>query len=60
VHRSYTELPLVAGGKPFGGGMTSEMQAAEPLAGVSGSHSLTFRFIRPASRRPVARIISNT
>jgi len=29
-------LPLLAGGKSFGGRMTSQAQAAEPLAGVRG------------------------
>jgi uncharacterized protein len=29
-------LPLIAGGKSFGGRMTSQAQALEPLAGVKG------------------------
>jgi hypothetical protein len=29
-------LPLIAGGKSFGGRMTSQAQAAAPLAGVAG------------------------
>src|SRR5438552_3079954 len=30
------ELPLIAGGKSFGGRMTSQAQAAKPLPGVRG------------------------
>jgi len=33
---SYEELPIFAGGKSFGGRMTSEAQAQEPLSGVRG------------------------
>jgi uncharacterized protein len=36
------ELPLVAGGKSFGGRMTSTAQAEEPLAGVRGLVFLGF------------------
>jgi predicted alpha/beta-hydrolase family hydrolase len=36
------ELPLFAGGKSFGGRMTSQAQAAEPLAGVRGLAFLGF------------------
>src|SRR5260370_39426959 len=36
-------LPLVAGGKSFGGRMTSQAQAAAPLAGVPGLAFLAFR-----------------
>lgn len=35
AHR-YPGLPLLAGGKSFGGRMTSQAQAAEPLPGVRG------------------------
>jgi predicted alpha/beta-hydrolase family hydrolase len=34
--RAAPHLPLLAGGKSFGGRMTSQAQAAEPLAGVRG------------------------
>jgi predicted alpha/beta-hydrolase family hydrolase len=34
--RLLPELPLIAGGKSFGGRMTSQAQAAVPLSGVSG------------------------
>jgi len=36
------ELPLVAGGRSFGGRMTSQAQAIEPLAGVRGLGFLAF------------------
>jgi predicted alpha/beta-hydrolase family hydrolase len=36
AHRRAGEVPLFAGGKSFGGRMTSQAQALEPLAGVSG------------------------
>src|SRR2546426_5779512 len=35
-------LPLIAGGKSFGGRMTSQAQAAAPLAGVQGLAFLGF------------------
>jgi predicted alpha/beta-hydrolase family hydrolase len=34
--RRFPQLPLFAGGKSFGGRMTTQAQAAEPLAGVQG------------------------
>lgn len=34
--RRFPSLPLIAGGKSFGGRMTSQAQALEPLAGVVG------------------------
>ena len=40
-------LPLIAGGKSFGGRMTSQAQAAAPLAGVRGLAFLGF----PSTRR---------
>jgi predicted alpha/beta-hydrolase family hydrolase len=43
------ELPLFAGGKSFGGRMTSGAQAAEPLAGVKGLIFLGFP-LHPAGR----------
>ncbi len=42
-------LPLVAGGKSFGGRMTSQAQAASPLAGVRGLAFLGFP-LHPAGR----------
>ena len=42
-------LPLVAGGKSFGGRMTSQAQAATPLAGVSGLAFLGFP-LHPAGK----------
>src|SRR5262245_44682088 len=48
------ELPLFAGGKSFGGRMTSQAQAAAPLAGVRGLAFLGFPLHpagRPASER---------
>jgi len=40
--RRLTELPLFAGGKSFGGRMTSQAQAASPLPGVRGLIFLGF------------------
>jgi uncharacterized protein len=40
--RLLPELPLVAGGKSFGGRMTSQAQAKEPLPGVRGLAFLGF------------------
>jgi predicted alpha/beta-hydrolase family hydrolase len=34
--RRYPGLPILAGGKSFGGRMTSQAQAGEPMAGVRG------------------------
>jgi predicted alpha/beta-hydrolase family hydrolase len=42
VSRLVPELSLVAGGKSFGGRMTSQAQAASPLLGVSGLVFLGF------------------
>ncbi len=47
--RLVPELPLVAGGKSFGGRMTSQAQAASPLAGVRGLAFLGFP-LHPAGR----------
>jgi predicted alpha/beta-hydrolase family hydrolase len=49
AHRRIPELPLFAGGKSFGGRMTSGAQAAEPLAGVRGLVFLGFP-LHPAGR----------
>jgi predicted alpha/beta-hydrolase family hydrolase len=48
------ELPLVAGGKSFGGRMTSQAQAASPLPGVRGLAFLGFP-LHPAGRPSDAR-----
>lgn len=47
--RRYPELPLVAGGKSFGGRMTSQAQAAAPLSGVRGLAFLGFP-LHPAGK----------
>lgn len=44
-----TELPLIAGGKSFGGRMTSQAQAALPLPGVRGLAFLGFP-LHPAGK----------
>jgi predicted alpha/beta-hydrolase family hydrolase len=45
--RQLPELPLFAGGKSFGGRMTSQAQAAEPLPGVCGLAFLGFPLHAP-------------
>lgn len=47
-------LPLIAGGKSFGGRMTSQAQAAEPLDGVRGLAFLGFP-LHPAGKPSDAR-----
>jgi predicted alpha/beta-hydrolase family hydrolase len=47
-------LPLIAGGKSFGGRMTSQAQAAAPLAGVRGLAFLGFP-LHPAGKPSTAR-----
>jgi hypothetical protein len=47
--RALPELPLVAGGKSFGGRMTSQAQAAAPLSGVRALVFLGFP-LHPAGR----------
>lgn len=47
--QSLPGLPLVAGGKSFGGRMTSQAQATSPLAGVRGLAFLGFP-LHPAGR----------
>jgi uncharacterized protein len=52
--RLLPELPLIAGGKSFGGRMTSQAQAAAPLPGVRGLAFLGFPLYpagRPAQER---------
>jgi uncharacterized protein len=47
--RALPGLPLVAGGRSFGGRMTSQAQALEPLPGVAGLAFLAFP-LHPAGR----------
>jgi hypothetical protein len=47
-------LPLIAGGRSFGGRMTSQAQAASPLPGVRGLAFLGFP-LHPAARPSVER-----
>jgi predicted alpha/beta-hydrolase family hydrolase len=49
-----TELPLFAGGKSFGGRMTSQAQAVLPLPGVRGLVFIGFP-LHPAGRPASAR-----
>jgi uncharacterized protein len=48
------DLPLIAGGRSFGGRMTSQAQAASPLPGVRGLVFLGFP-LHPAKRPSVER-----
>lgn len=48
------ELPLYAGGRSFGGRMTSQAQAAAPLAGVSGLVFFAFP-LHPAGKPSLER-----
>jgi len=52
--RLLPNLPLIAGGKSFGGRMTSQAQAAAPLAGVRGLVFLGFP-LHPAGRPSAER-----
>ena len=47
--RLIPELPLIAGGRSFGGRMTSQAQAASPLPGVRGLAFLGFPLHPPGS-----------
>jgi len=47
--RALPQLPLIAGGKSYGGRMTSQAQAAAPIPGVRGLAFLGFP-LHPASR----------
>jgi uncharacterized protein len=49
ARKRLAKLPLVAGGKSFGGRMTSQAQAAEPLPGVVGLAFLGFP-LHPAGK----------
>jgi uncharacterized protein len=52
--RRWPELPLIAGGRSFGGRMTSQAQAAQPLPGVAGLVFLGFP-LHPAGRPGIER-----
>jgi len=52
--RRLPSIPLIAGGKSFGGRMTSQAQAAAPLAGVRGLAFLGFP-LHPAGRPSAER-----
>ena len=52
--RAMPRLPLVAGGKSFGGRMTSQAQAAAPLPGVVGLVFLGFP-LHPAGKPSIER-----
>jgi predicted alpha/beta-hydrolase family hydrolase len=54
AHRHCSALPLFAGGKSFGGRMTSQAQAASPLPGVRGLAFLGFP-LHPAGKPSVDR-----
>ena len=59
--RLMPKLALIAGGKSFGGRMTSQAQAEAPLAGVRGLRSSDFRCMRRAApRRSAPRISSRS
>jgi len=49
ARRLLPKLPLIAGGKSFGGRMTSQAQAAEPLPGIAGLAFLGFP-LHPAGK----------
>ena len=48
------DLPLYAGGRSFGGRMTSQAQSAEPIAGVKGLIFLGFP-LHPAGKPGIER-----
>jgi predicted alpha/beta-hydrolase family hydrolase len=52
--RRVPRLPLIAGGRSFGGRMTSQAQATEPLPGVKGLAFLGFP-LHPAGKPSVER-----
>jgi len=54
AHSALPKLPLIAGGKSYGGRMTSQAQAAAPLAGVRGLAFLGFP-LHPAGRPAAER-----
>lgn len=52
--RQLPDVPLFAGGKSYGGRMTSQAQAAEPLPGVRGLVFVGFP-LHPAGKPAIAR-----
>ena len=52
--RRFPSLPLIAGGRSFGGRMTSQAQAIEPLPGVKGLAFIGFP-LHPAGKPSVMR-----
>jgi predicted alpha/beta-hydrolase family hydrolase len=54
AHAATLDLPLVAGGKSFGGRMTSQAQAVEPLLGVRGLAFVGFP-LHPSGKPAVER-----
>ena len=54
AHARHPDVPLYAGGKSFGGRMTSQAQAVAPLPGVRGLAFVGFP-LPPAGRPSVAR-----
>ena len=52
--RRFLQLPMIAGGKSFGGRMTSQAQALEPLPGVGGLAFVGFP-LHPAGKPSVER-----
>ena len=58
--RLMPKLALIAGGKSFGGRMTSQAQAETPLRACAASSSSDFRCMRRAGRRRSAPSISST
>jgi hypothetical protein len=53
-------VPLIAGGKSFGGRMTSQAQALEPLPGVVGLAFLGFPLLRRENPPTSGQRISST
>ena len=58
ARRELPKLPLIAGGRSFGGRMISQAQALGPLDGVAWAPSSIFRCIRPTAPRASAPSIS--
>ena len=56
--RRLPALPLIAGGKSFGGRMTSQTQAEAPLTSVQGLMFFAFHSMLRGNRPTFARIIS--
>ena len=54
ARRRWPDLPLFAGGKSFGGRMTSQAQAGQPMAGISGLAFVGFP-LHPAGKPGTAR-----